>query len=119
MALKENSKRILDIMVSKPNLNQTQAYKVIHPTASDNTARNNASQLLKKPEAQIYLQKHIDKASNRVVELIDSDKEEIALRASDSVLDRALGKATQRVETHTTGVTLTLDLTSSLTTEDN
>ena len=99
MALKANSKKILDIIASEPSTNYTNAYKQVHPTASDNTARNNSSQLLKKPEAQIYLQKHIEKAKSRVVELIDSNKENIALQASEAVLDRALGKAVNRTET--------------------
>lgn len=102
-------------MASQPALNQTEAYKQIHANASDNTARNNASQLLKKPEAQIYLQEHISKARNKVVSLIDDEKSDIALRASEAILDRALGKAVQRSEVHSTGVTLTIDLTSSLT----
>lgn len=102
-------------MAGQTTLNQTKAYKEIHPTASDLTARNNASQLLKKPEAQIYLQEHINKAKSRIVELIGSEKEQIALSASEAVLDRALGKAVQRSEVQTTGVSLTIDLTSSLT----
>lgn len=109
MALKVNSKKILDIIASEPGINYTQAYKQIHPTASDNTARNNSSQLLKKPESQIYLQKHIDKAKSRVVELIDSNKENIALQASEAVLDRALGKAVQRVQTENKHLIMKID----------
>jgi len=98
MALKENSKRILDIIASDPAMNYTKAYKQVHPTASDVTARNNSSQLLKKPESQIYLQKHIQKAKNRIIQLVDSEKENIALQASESVLDRALGKPVQQTQ---------------------
>jgi hypothetical protein len=119
MALKTNSKRILDVMVSKPNLNQTQAYKQIHPNASDNTARNNASQLLKKPEAQIYLQKHIDKAKETIVTLLDSDKPDIQLRSATDILDRTQGKATQRIEQHTTGVQFSIDLSKAVLELDN
>lgn len=114
MTLKVNSKKILDVAVSKPEMNQTEAYKAVHVNASDVTARTNAYKLFKKPEAQIYLQQHIEKAKNKIVSLVDSDKEEIALRAADSLLDRSLGKATQRTEVTTTGITLTIDLTSSL-----
>ncbi len=99
MALKANSKKILDIVASGTAQNATDAYRQVHPTASDITARTNSHKLIKKPEAQIYLQQHIDKAKTRVVELIDSNKENIALQASEAVLDRALGKATQRIET--------------------
>lgn len=119
MALKENSKRILDIIASDPSKNQTQAYKAIHPNASDNTARNNASQLLKKPEAQIYLQKHIEKASNKIVELVNNDKPDIALRASQDILDRTQGKATIKTEsTNYTDINITLGKSPSVTDVD-
>lgn len=112
--LKANSKAVLDIIATQKKQNATQAYREVHPEAGDVTAQTNAWKLLNKPSAQIYLEKHIDKAKRKVVELIDSDKEQIALQASESVLDRALGKATQRIEQTTTGVTLTIDLTSAL-----
>lgn len=108
--LKRNSKKILDIIAGQEAQNASQAYKMVHKEASDLTARNNVSQLLKKPEAQIYLQRHTDKARNRVVELVDSSKEEVALNASKDVLDRVFGKATQRTETHSTVVNLNLSL---------
>jgi hypothetical protein len=115
--LKHNSKKVLDIIAGQTKQNATQAYKEVHPDATDITARTNAHQLLQKPSAQIYLQKHIDKAKEKVVELIDSPKEQIALQASESVLDRALGKATQRTEVSTTGITLNIDLTNTLLTD--
>lgn len=113
MTLKANSKRILDIIASQPGINQTEAYKQVHPTASDNTARNNASQLMKKPEAQIYLQKHIEKAKNTIVELLDSEKDEIRLKSADSILDRSLGKATQRVQVQSEQVRININMTAS------
>lgn len=113
MTLKANSKRILDIIASQPGINQTEAYKQVHPTASDNTARNNASQLMKKPEAQIYLQKHIEKAKNTIVELLDSEKDEIRLKSADSILDRSLGKATQRVQVQSEQVSININMTAS------
>jgi hypothetical protein len=112
--LKDKSKQVLDIIASNPKINNTDAYLAVHKTDNRVSAATNAYKLLQKPEAQIYLEKHIQRAKNRVVQLVDSEKEEIALRAADSLLDRALGKATQRVEQTTTGVTLTIDLTSAL-----
>ena len=112
MTLKANSKAILDIIAAQPGVNQTQAYKQIHPNASDVTARNNASQLLKKPEAQIYLQKHIDKAKSTVVSLLDSEKEEIKLRAATDILDRTHGKAVQQVQTTSKVLSINIDLST-------
>ena len=111
--LKENSKRTLDIIAGQQQQNATLAYKIIHPQATDVTARNNVSQLLKKPEAQIYLQKHIVKAKTKIVELVDSKRENIALSASESILNRALGTPTQRIEQLSTTVNLNLDLTDN------
>jgi hypothetical protein len=113
MTLKVNSKRILDIIASQSGVNQTQAYKQIHPTASDVTARNNASQLMQKPEAQIYLQKHVNKAKETMVALLDSEKDDIRLRASDSILDRELGRATTRVETTSKSLVISIDLSQA------
>lgn len=115
MALKENSKLILDIIAGQETKNATQAYKQVHPTASDVTARTNAYQLLRKPEAQIYLQKHIDNARETVVELMNtSKKDDIRLRSAIDILDRTTGKAIQRTEVASSAINLTIDLTSSL-----
>jgi hypothetical protein len=113
MTLKANSKKILDIIASQPGINQTDAYRQVHPSAGDNTARANAYKLMQKPEAQIYLQKHIEKAKETIVSLLDSEKDEIRLKSADSILDRSLGKATQRLEVQKEQVSITIDLTKS------
>jgi len=110
MTLKVKSKQVLDIIAANPKVSQTDAYLIVHKTAKRTTAASNAHQLIKKPEAQIYLEKHIQKAKNKVVQLIDSEREDIALRASDSLLDRALGKATQNINQQSTSVEVKLDL---------
>lgn len=109
--LKQNSKRILDIVAGQKTRNATKAYQEVHPSAKYITARANSYELLKKPEAQIYLQTHINRAKETVVQLLDSEKDDIKLRAADSILDRSMGKAIQRSEVNTTGVTLNIDLT--------
>lgn len=38
---------------------------------------------------------HADKALRKIVKLIDSDDQRVALMASETILDRAYGKATQ------------------------
>jgi hypothetical protein len=111
MTLKVNSKKILDIVASGTAQNYTDAYRQVHPTASDITARTNSHKLIKKPESQIYLQKHIDSAKSRVVQLISSEKENIALQASEAVLDRALGKSIQRIQTENKHLVMHIDTT--------
>ena len=114
MALKENSKRTLDIIATQKKRNATQAYKQTHPNASNKVATIEATKLLAKPEAQIYLQEHVNRAKTTVVELLNSEKDDIRLRSATEILDRNLGKSTQRIEQHTTGITLNIDLSSAL-----
>lgn len=114
MALKENSKRTLDIIAQQKKRNATQAYIDTHPGVSRAVAQAKSGELLAKPEAQIYLQEHVNRARNTVVELLNSEKDDIRLRASTDILDRNLGKATQKIEQTTTGITLNIDLTSAL-----
>jgi len=82
------------------------------------TASQMARQNLNKPEIQLYIQEHINKAKEKIVELVDSDKEEIAFRASVDILDRTTGKAIQRTEQVSTGVTLNIDLSGTGVSED-
>lgn len=116
--LKRNSKKVLDIIATQKTQNASKAYKQIYPNASDTTARNNASQLLKKSTAQIYLQKHIDKATNTIVQLLDSEKDDIRLRSATDILDRTHGKSKQITEVNSTGVQIHIDLTSALNSDD-
>lgn len=112
--LKANSKKVLDIVASQEQRNASKAYQAVHPNASPDTAKAAATLLLSKPEAQIYLQEHVEQAKQTIVGLMKSEKPDIQLRAATDVLDRSQGKATQRIAQHTTGVTLTIDLTSAI-----
>ncbi len=113
--LKANSKRILDIVATQKERNASKAYLEVHPNASPRTAHTMASELMAKPEAQIYLKAHIDKATETIVDLMTtSEKDDIRLRSAQDVLDRSHGKAIQQVNQTTNGVTLVIDLTSSL-----
>jgi hypothetical protein len=116
--LKHNSKKVLDIIAGQTKQNATQAYKEVHPDANMVTAMTNAHKLMSKPSAQIYLEQHRKKARDTIVELMDSEKDDIRLRASTDVLDREHGKATQRTEVTSTGIVLTIDLTNSLQVEE-
>ena len=113
--LKANSKKVLDIIATQKKRNGTKAYMEVHPDASLATARNEASQLLKKPEAQLYLQEHVDRAKATIVDLLNSEKDDIRLRSATDILDRTHGKAIQQVHQTTQGITLNIDLSSALT----
>lgn len=113
MALKTNSKKVLDVYAQQQKKNATQAYKQIYPNASDVTARTNAYKLMNKPESKIYLQQHIDKARETIVDLLQSEKDDIKLRSAIDILDRTQGKAVQRTEVNTSVLTLNIDLTQA------
>ena len=113
MTLKVNSKRTLDIIAGQKKRNATQAYKEVHPEAGDVTAQTNAWKLLQKPEAQIYLEEHITKAKNKIVQLVNSEKEDISLRASQDIIDRTSGKATQRQEIMSKNIDIIIDLSGN------
>lgn len=112
--MKPKTKAFADKLLADPKISATQAYLDTHQTTNKASAGVSAHQLLKKPNVQIYMKKHIDKAKHKVITLVDSDKEEIALKASESILDRALGKPTQRQESVSTVVSLNLDLTQAI-----
>lgn len=114
MKLTRKQKAFANHLINNPKHSATTAAQNTYNPTTYESARAIASQNLTNPSIQLYLDEHIDKAKLKVVELIDSNKDDIALRAADSVLDRALGKATQRTEVTTTGITLTVDLTSAL-----
>lgn len=63
------------------------------------------------------MEQNANKAALRIADLIESDKEDIALRASIFSYEQEEGKSLQKIEQTTTGVTLTIDLTSSLNTD--
>ena len=96
--LRPKTKAFVDELIKDPKQSHAQAYLKTHQTINPNTAKVEASKLLTKPNVQIYLNKHIDKARNRIVQLIDSERENISLQASESVLDRALGKPVQQTQ---------------------
>ena len=114
--LTRKQKNFADELLNNPKQSATRAVLKTYDTSSQHTAEQIAYENLRKPDVVIYLKNHVDKAKNRVVKLIDSEKEDIALRASESVLDRALGKPVQRSEVHASSVNLNLSLTD-ITTE--
>jgi hypothetical protein len=83
-----------------------------------------ASENLSNPEIMAYLRKHSDYAENKLVEILDYSSDmgktfskegasyaAVAVSAAKDILDRVHGKATQRTENLTTGVSLVINLT--------
>lgn len=111
LRLKPNTIAMLELMENNPKLSQTEAYKLTHKTDNNNTAAVEASRLLRSPNVQIYKDSAIKKAKRRIVQLVDSDNEQIAIKASQDILDRTEGKAAQKTEHTSRTVEVHLDLT--------
>lgn len=109
--LTRKQKAVLDILLAEPKTQQNEAYRRVMDTNSKQNATIEASRLVNRPEAQIYMQKHVDRAKNTIAGLMDSEREDIALKASKDVLDRHYGKATIRQESTTGKFTVNIDLT--------
>jgi phage terminase small subunit len=112
MKLTRKQKAFADHLIAHPKDSATKAVRATYNPTTYDTERALASQNLSNPQIQIYLEKHVDKAKDKVIQLIDSDKEEIALRASDSILNRALGMPTQRTENTSVSLNFGMDLGS-------
>lgn len=111
LGLKPKSKAVIDEIIENPTISNTEAYMKHHKTNNRKAASVEVSKLLSKPTAQIYKDSAIRKAKKRIVSLVESGNENIALKASQDILDRTEGKATQKTESVNRTVEVKLDLT--------
>lgn len=93
--LTKKQKAFADLYIANPKAPNTDIVKMVYNVTDTNNANQIARQNLQSPTVQIYLNSHVDKAKERIIELIDSKREDIALRASQDVIDRTHGKPTQ------------------------
>lgn len=110
LGLKPKTKAMIDLLESNPKLSQTEAYIRTHMTNSRKTAGIEASKLLKKPSVIGYRDSAVKRAKLRIVTLVDSSNESIALKASESIIDRNEGKAVQKQDITSRTVEVKLDL---------
>lgn len=110
LGLKRRTKEFVDEIINNKTISNTQAYINTHETNSRKTASIEASKLLKKPSVQAYSNQAVGRAKRRIVTLVDSNNESIALKASESIIDRVEGKAIQRSESLNRTVEVKLDL---------
>lgn len=113
--LTRKQKAFADTLLNNPKMSATKAALQTYNTTKDYVAKNIASENLTKPNIQSYLAKHDNTAQHTIVEMMNQREDKrLAFDAARDIEDRVHGKATQRVEQHTTGVSLVIDLTSSL-----
>lgn len=111
LKLTKGEKKLVDELISNKKLSATEAYIRTHTTNNRAAAAVEASKALKKPNVAIYMDSAVRKAKERIVTLVDSENESIAIKASQDIIDRTEGKATQRNETLVKTVEVKLDLT--------
>jgi hypothetical protein len=111
LRIKPKTKAMVDLLHSDPKLSQTEAYIRTHETTNRKAASVEAARTLAKPSVQIYSNSIVNKAKRRIGQLVDSDNENIALKASQDVIDRTEGKAGQKDGDKSRTVTVKLDLT--------
>lgn len=108
--IKPKTKEVIDLLNDDPTLSNTEAYLKVHGTSNRNTAATAMNKLLKKPSVIGYKDAAVKKAKRRVIELVDSSNESVALKAAESIIDRNEGKAIQKSESTSKVVTVKLDL---------
>lgn len=111
LGLKPKTKEFIDLMTEDPKLSATEAYIRTHQTESRKNASIQASKLLRKDSVIGYKDNAVKKAKRRIISLVDSSNEAVALKAADSIIDRNEGKAVQKNETTSRTVEVKLDLT--------
>lgn len=111
LKIKPKTKAMVDLLLDNPKLSQTDAYIATHKTDSRITAKNAASKLLHKPAVIGYKDSAVKKAKLRIITLVDSSNESVALKAAESIIDRNEGKAIQKSENTNRTVEVKLDLT--------
>jgi phage terminase small subunit len=104
-------------LITNPKQSATQAVLKTYNVKSSDVARAVGSENLAKPSIMQHLVANSSRAESVIVDLLEDKKSEVRLASAKDILDRVHGKATQRIEQTTTGVTLTIDLTSALDSE--
>lgn len=128
--LTRKQKAFADKIINEPKISATQAVIQAYgkPTkpVTYGSARMMAAENLAKPNILKYLHAHAVIAESKVIEAMDATQKvymkgtpideipdnAIRLQAANSILDRVHGKATQRVESTNTSVSIKLDLTT-------
>ncbi len=115
-------------LMTNPKATKTSAYKKAYnvaPKTKDITIHPEASRTARLPQVMSALANYTELVEGAITKTVsdwkDEDsprKREIAMQNAQYIHDKIHGKATQKIEQTTTGVTLTIDLTSALTDQD-
>lgn len=116
LGLTIRQRSFVDELINSKGISATEAYIRAYGINGEDKAQRqiagvNASRLLKNDKVNIYKDSAISKAKGRIVSLVSSSNESIALKASQDILDRTTGKAVQKNENISKSVEVKLDLT--------
>lgn len=99
-------------LLRDPKQSVSEVVKKTYNVSNNNVAAVMGNENLSKPNILMHLQNHSAEAEVRVLEMMKQDEDKrLAFDASRDILDRVHGKATQRVETQSTSVNISIDLT--------
>lgn len=120
----KQTKAFLDDTITNPDKSLTDAYiENKNPQVKEKKiATNSASRLYNRPTSQSYLKKHVSMAKKTKIELLSyasKNKEKVAYASlantiSEQILDRALGKPIQSVQTNTTNLNINIEASKEL-----
>jgi len=132
LKLTRKQKAFADTLLANPKMSATQAAHLTYNSINKKTSSVIATENLAKPSIQVYLEKHADTALQDNIEIAKYAKEygmtgdkqgasyaSVAMNINKDILDRTYGKAKQQVDINSTAVSLTIDLTSALSGEEN
>jgi len=122
--LNQRQKNFAKIRVQEPHLTNAEvSLKAGYNSKAPATLSQQAYELMKKPEIKLEMAKWSNEAENTVYKVMTTatqrmeDDERngatwgnLARQSADSILDRVHGKATQRVESTNTSLSLSIDL---------
>lgn len=112
LRISEKTKNFYDETIDNPKVGIREAYKKhVGDSTSDLQASVNASRLINSDKYQIYKKSAVGKAKKRIVSLVSSTNESIALKASQDIIDRTEGKAGHKDDAVSRTVRVELDLT--------
>ena len=100
--LTRKQKAFADEIIKNPKISGSEAArrtygkddKAISPATAGRIAHDN----LKNTAVQIYMEKHVDRAKEKMVSLMDSENEAIQYKAAKDLLDRTHGTPKQQIE---------------------
>lgn len=107
---------------AKPTQSKTELVQAINSDITKGTAQQLVKQYENNQSISIYTSEQVSQARSNIVSIandVTGVKAETRLKANQDILDRTEGKARQQIDIQSTAITLSIDLTSALATDEN